>query len=265
MLNRSELRKLSSRLKANPGHYMDSFRENLHMYIDHKDITLAEIADLADIPESTLKSFVYGTSKDCNLSTAVKLARVFGVSVDELVGCGTISPQTCDSLQVVRKLPEAFTYFVRWLIHYHYDTLHSRKITSKAIEIMAAECAYNGNLKMTNHLELLDVSDLSDDIRPKIFMGIRFPCSHYAPHYFENDIALLANDRAPKDGEHVFVGVGDNMWIMHAKMENVEGKLKLNYYSIRDGKFCVEGDKAEIILGYVAHVHRETTPVDDAF
>lgn len=252
MLDNNHLRKLSRDLISEPDDFMHSFRKNLFMYIERKDITLAEVAEAADIPFSTLRAFLYGDSKDCHLSTAVKLARVLCVSVDELVGSGTISPQTCESLQLVRQLPESFTHFVRWSIHFHYDMLTSEKVSQKAIEVMMAECADNGNLKMTNDLEIMDVSDLNDDIRPKVFMGIRIPCDHYAPHYFAGDILLIANDRSARNDERVVIVVGDNMWILRRKEELVNGEKKVNYYSIRDGRLRTSEDRASLVIGYVA-------------
>lgn len=256
MLDTKHLRELSKHLTAEPEDYMHSFRKNLFMYIGQKEITLADLAEKAEIPFSTLRAFLYGDSKDCHLSTAIRLARVLHVSVDELVGSGTISPQTCESLQLVRQLPESFTHFVRWAIHFHYDQLTSKKVTHKAIEVMRAECADNGNLKMTNILDVMDISDLNDDIRPRVFMGIRIPCNHYAPHYFEGDILLIANDRNARTDERVVTVVGDNMWVLRRKDEIVNGEKQVNYYSIRDGRFRANEKDISMLIGYVVkNVH----------
>ena len=254
MLEKKALRALSRNLKAEPDNYMNCFRRNISMYIEQKEITLQEVAELADISLSTLKSFLYSDTKDCNLSTAVKLARVFKVSVDELVGCGTLSPQTCESLQTVRLLPESFTHFVRWSIHYHYNLLTSKKVTDKAIEVMNAVVGECGNLKMTNRMSVIDISGLNDDIRPKVFMGIRIPCKHYMPLYSEGDILLIANDRNARTGELVVIGVGENMWILKRKDEVENGEKVVNYYSPRDGRKRVSGHEVRFILGYVVKV-----------
>lgn len=256
MLQRKELRALSSGLISDPHNYMESFRENVRMYIDQKEITLAEVAELADMPESTLKSFIYGKSADCNLSTAVKLANVFCVSVDELVGSGTISPQTCESLQIVRQLPESFTHFVRWAIHFHRDQLNSKKVSIRSVEVMEPELADNGNVKMTNNFELLDISSIDEDIRPKIFMGIKVVSDRYAPKYFENDILLLANDRNARESEPVVVCTTDNMWLLKRKEERIDGVKKVNYYSMRDGKWRTSDDRNPLVLGYVVKTIR---------
>lgn len=247
MMNETNLRMLSSKLIAKPDDYMHSFRRNISLYIDQKDITLQEVSEKADISLSTLKSLLYGDAKDCTLSTAIKLARVFNVSVDEMVGCGTISPQTCNSLQTMRQLPESFTHFVRWCIRFHYDNLKSHNVEKRAIEVMQPEISGEGNLRMTNRMEFLDISHLNDDIRPKIFMGIRIPSDMYAPLYFEGDIILIANDRVPKEHEWIVFSISNNLWILEKQIK--DGNVE--YVSIRDGKTRAKEKDIENILGYI--------------
>ena len=253
MMNMKELKALSSRLISEPEDYMHSFRRNVSLYIDQKEITLQEVAELADISVSTLKSFLYGGSKDCNLSTAIKLARVFNVSVDELVGSGTIPPQTCNSLQTMRKLPDSFTHFVRWCINYHYDNINRHNMTERAIEVMQPTLGDGGTLQLTNHMKLLDISDLNDNIRPKIFMGIRIPNDMYAPIYFEGDILLIANDRNPFPNEIFIFSTADNMWLLKRQDTN----NMITYNSIRDGRVIAKEKDIEHILGYVVKVCHE--------
>lgn len=255
MLEKKSLRKLSKNLISNPDDYMSSFRKNMFMYIDQKDISLAEIADAADISVSTLRSLVYGDAKDCHVSTIVALAKALNVSCDELLGAGTISPQTCESLQMVRQLPESFTHFVRWAIHYHFEKHMAGEVTSRSIEVMSPICSDNGNLKTTNDFDIVDISDVSKEILPKVFMGVRIPCQHYVPDYFPGDILLIANDRSSKRREHVLVTVGEYMWIVDRREEFENGKKVDNFYSVRDSRKR-KSDEVGIVIGYVAGVIR---------
>lgn len=256
MLDKKNLRKLSKNLVSEPDDFMSSFRKNLYMYIEQKEITLAEIADAADISVSTLRSLVYGDAKDCHVSTIVNLAKALNISCDELLGSGTISPQTCESLQLVRQLPESFTHFVRWSIHYHYNKLTSGEVTSRSIEVMNPICRENGNLQMTNDFDIIDISDISADVLPKVFMGIRVPCTHHVPFYYPGDIMLIANDRSSKRSENVIVSVGEYMWIVDRREEIENGTKVNNFYSLRDGRKRSPGDNVGVIIGYVADVIR---------
>lgn len=244
------LKSLSKKLVANPTNYMESFRENLHMYVDEKAIKLKDIAEESDIPFETLKSFIYGDSKDCKLSTAVSLARALGVSVDELIGSGTLSPKMRESIAIIRNLPANYVYFVHWCINYHEMMLKEKKTSVKAIDIMYPEYV-NDTLKLTNNFELLDISDLEDSLRQKIFMGIRITCDNYMPLYSPYDVILIANDRPPKSGEHVVITRKQTMWIVTTKKEGD----KLHYYSIRDKKLRGTQENVDEVVGYVAAVH----------
>lgn len=260
MLEREALLSLSRRLTREPDNYMHSFRENVRIYLDEKDITLAEVAEAADIPESTLKSFVYGKSTDCHLSTAIKLAKVFKVSVDELVGCGTIGPITMESLQITRQLPECYTNFVRWTIRTHQELLNNSPASVRAVEVMNPEIGAYGNLKLTNDFEILDISELNDDIRPKITMGIRIPNNQYTPIYNKNDILLIANDRQPYPSEVAVMCSNDNIWFLKSrKMPNGGTKL----CAVRDNVIAPPAEELSMTFGYVVKVIKSMKLIDD--
>ena len=112
-MDEKKLKKLSLKLTSNRDDYMSAFRKNVFLYVDQKDITLSEIAEKADIPFSTLRSFLYGNATDCKLSTAVRLARAFNISVDELIGAETIEPETKECVALARNLKEHHRYVIR--------------------------------------------------------------------------------------------------------------------------------------------------------
>lgn len=85
-------------------------------------------------------------------------------------------------------------------------------------------------------------------------MGIRIPTNRFAPKYFEGEIILLANDRDARPSEPVVVSTDDNLWIFNRKEEIIDGKKKVNYYSIRDGKIRATDEQIAVIIGYVAKV-----------
>lgn len=257
MLEKKKLYELSGRLTVRPNDYMTAFRRNVSLYIDQKEITLQEVAELADISLSTLKSFLYGDSKDCSLSLAVKLSRVFEVTVDELIGAGTMEQQTCNSLQTLRKMPESFTHFLRWEIHFHHNMMVTKKVENKLIDVMQAKVGEQGNMVINNNMDVLDVSHLSDNVKAKVFMGIKIPDNMYNPEYFKGDILLLANDRTPLNGDRVVICYADNMWILECRYEtDSKGKKELNYYSVRDGGKRATEDQVQFIMGYIAKVER---------
>lgn len=254
MITKKQVNELSRKLVAEPDNYMDSFRKNMLTFIEPKEISIADIAEGAGLSPDTVKTLVYGKASDCKLSTAVALAKAIGISVDELVGCGTISPTMCESIQITRSLPDNFVHFVRWAIRYHERMLKQKKASKKAINIMYAECSRNGNLTMNNNFELMDISELDDFMRYKIFMGIRIPCEHYMPVLSEGSVLLLADDRKPLQNEMVVVVHNGFIQIVRQREEKIDGKTTVTYHSIRNEKILFGDEAIEEVIGYVVKI-----------
>ena len=244
------LRKLSMDLCSDKHNYMKSFRKNVDMYVSEKDITLREIAEMADMPFETLKNFLYKESTDCKLSTAVKLARAFNVSIDELIGAETINDVSRESIAICRHLPDNALYLVRWYIRYIESLNKKNEPHRRYVRVMELECNHNGNLKITTNYRHIDITCIGEEYRSKVFFGITMPCDHYMPTYSPYDILLIANDRDAKENENVLIRTDGNLFLAKRKVESGNAK----YYSIRDGKFRLNEDNVDEVIGYISHV-----------
>lgn len=248
MLEKEKLWEISKKLSANRDDYISAFRNNLFMYVDEKDITLKDISEAADIPFSTLNSFLYGNSKDIKLSTAVKLAKALDVSIDELVGSDTINEISRESISICRNLPDNALYLIRWYIRYINSLNKNNQPNRRYVSVMELDCNHHGNLKMTTTYKHIDITDINEEYRYKIFFGITMPCDNYMPTYSPYDILLIANDREPHPKENSLIRVGANLFIAKRKVENGIAK----YYSIRDGKYRLDENEVDQVIGYIA-------------
>lgn len=247
MIKKEKLNELSKNLSANRDDFISAFRHNLFMYIDEKEITIKDISEKANVPFSTLNSFLYGDSKDIKLSTAVKLAHALDVSIDELVGADTINEMSRESISICRNLPENDVYLIRWYIRY-IDSLNKKNEPNKRyVSVMKLECNHNGNLKITSNYLHIDVTDIDKEYRGKVFFGITMPCEHYMPTYSPYDILLIANDRQPHPNENSLIRIDGYLYIANRKIENGVAK----YYSIRDGKFRINEIDIDEHIGYI--------------
>ena len=247
-MNKEKLKKISKNLSANSDDFMSAFRKNMFMYIEEKDITIKEISEESGIPFSTLNTLLYGNSKDIKLSTAVKLAKALNVSIDELIGAETINEVSRESISICRNLPDNEVYLIRWYIRY-IDSLNKKNEPHRRyVSIMELECNHNGNLKITTNYRHIDITDIGEEYRSKVFFGITMPCDHYMPVYSPYDILLIANDRNAKTNENVLIRTDGNLFLAKRKVEN--GLVK--YYSIRDGKFRLNEDNVDEVIGYIA-------------
>ena len=248
MMNKEKLKKISRNLSANSNDFMSAFRKNMFMYIEEKDITIKEISEEADVPFSTLNTFLYGDSKDIKLSTAVKLAKALNVSIDELVGAGTIPELSRESLSICRNLPDNDLYLVRWYIRYINRLNLNTEPNKRTVSVMETECE-NGNIKITSNYRKIDITEMDECSRVKVFFGITMPCENYMPHYSPYDILLIANDRPAKRSENILIRTGKYLWIARNEKAN-------DFYSIRDGKYRCSKDDIDEIIGYIADVIR---------
>lgn len=248
MMNKEKLKKISRNLSADSDDFMSAFRKNMFMYIDEKDITIKEISEEADVPFSTLNTFLYGDSKDIKLSTAVKLAKALNVSIDELVGAETINEISRESIAICRNLPDNALYLVRWYIRYIESLNRKNEPHKRYVSVMELECNHNGNLKMTSNYRHIDITDIGEEYRSKIFFGITMPCDNYMPTYSPYDILLIANDREPYLNENSLLRIDGQLRIAKRKVENGIAK----YYSIRDGKYRIDEKDVDEVIGYIA-------------
>ena len=249
-MHNEKLKKLSMNLVSDKNNYMSAFKKNIDMYINEKDIKLREISEKADIPFETLKSFIYGSSKDCKLSTAVKLARAFNVSIDELVGAETIEEETRKVIAMSRNLKEHHRKVIRMYAKHQYILHNDEKPNEKTISVLKPLCK-NGRLKTTVVDEKLCISHLPKSTQEKIGLGIKIPCDHYEPHFLQDETLLLGFDREGGNNEMCVVSSQGNMYIVLKKIQIIDGKKEVNYIAITNKKKIFAFDEIDDRFGYI--------------
>lgn len=250
-MDNNRLKTLSKELVTDQEDYMNSFRRNLDLYVSQRDITIREIAEEADISLNTLNSILYGNVKDCKLSTTIALAHALHISVDELVGCNTLSDDTRRSIQITRNLPASSQYLVHWFVKNQERQLSSPSKRRK-LNVMQPVLADNGNLLLTSEYKHINIDHVQDSIRSKIFLGIKLKCEYYMPTYSPYDILLIANDRKPSLHENSVIVCSGCIFIAKRKSETINGQQIVRYYSIRDEKPRLYEDEIEEVIGYIA-------------
>ena len=237
-------------LVSNPTNFIDSFRKNIFYLMETRDLSLRELSEKADMPFETLKSFLYGNSKDCKLSTAVKIATAFGISIDELVGAETIHPLSKESLAMCRKMPDYVIYLIRSFIRHQYQLQNQFDAGSTNIPVLLPECQ-NGYLQTTNVTETVCIDHLTNGLKSKICIGLKIPCEHYEPFYMPNEIVLLAADRDGQHNERCVVSYRGNFFLTKKIFYLENNQKKFKYVSLIDGKNEILPSDLDEKLGYV--------------
>lgn len=249
MKDKKNLSKKDEYLVKNSVDLSECFRENIWKYAEERDMTIVDVANKSGVPINTINSFLHRISNDMKVSNVAKIAKALNVSVDELIGANTMHELTKESLAVCRTLPQNDLYLVRWFIRY-LDALNQKTEPNKRyISAIIPTLTNNGDFKISSNYEKIEITDLKEPLRSKIFVGCRITSDYYMPYYIPGDIILIANDRPPKQNENVIVRTGKYLFIVRRKMENGVAK----YYSIRDGKYRIDESDIDELIGYVAY------------
>lgn len=238
------------KLKSNKENWMDCFRNNVQMYVDEKEIRMSDIANEADISVKTLDNFLHNKTKDCNLSTAVALARALEVSLDELVGAETIEEETRKVIAMSRNLKEHHRKVIRMYAKHQYIMHGESEENSKSISVLTPVCK-NGHLKTTIIDKKICIDFLSKPTKEKVGMGIQIPCDHYEPHFLKGEVVLLGFDREGENNEICVISSGGNIYICMKKIQFVNGKKEVNYVAITNKQKIFSFDEIDDRFGYV--------------
>ena len=251
-MNRDKLKTIPLKFTSCRENYMSAFKKNIDMIIEGKAITVKELAETADIPFSTLSSFLYGDNTDCKLSTAVKLARALEVSVDELIGAETVDSITQDSLRICRTLPKHALYLVRYFVRHQKGIYENLPADKKTISVFCPN-TIRGRLVTTNVVEPWSVENLPDHIKASVYLGIKIPDEHehFMPYYAPEEIILIAADRDAVDGERCVVTRQGRIFIVTKKSYIHEGKKKWKYVALMNDKIEIPANEIDDKIGYV--------------
>lgn len=247
MIDDKKLAKLSRKLVSDDKDFLRTFKENVFMYLSQKELTLQELAEKSDISIDTLRSLLYKTPKDTRISVVIKLAKALKVSIDELIGANTLDKQTKESIAMCRNLPDNDLHLVRWFVRYLDKLNKNLEPNKRYVSVMEVDISNDGDLKLTSNYQKIDITELKEPEKSKIFFGVHLNCDNYMPNYSPDDVILIASNRPPKFNEHVLLRVGKCLYIAKQKIEG--GRTK--YFSIRDNKYWIDEENIDELIGYI--------------
>lgn len=252
MLDGRKLKELSANLVTEEnGNYMDSFRKNLIMYLNQPEITISELSEISGVSYSTLNSIIYGKrAKDVHLSTVFSLANALNVSMDELVGAGTMEDKMRESVRIVRSLPEYSIYLIRYFIR-HQKKLYQNLDRKKKYISLAQPQIINGMIATTNAVTSLCIDQLPPNIQSKAYLGIKMPCDFYMPYYLPGEIILIASDREAVEEERCVVTSTGSINIVIKKHIIENGVKKWKYCPLMNQDKLLPDNIIDDKIGYI--------------
>ena len=238
-------------LISNDENWMDSFRYNLGLLRTHNKWSVRVLSEKSGIAESTINNIIQGKTKDCDVSLAVKLAKTFNVSLDELLGCKTILEDGRQMMAMYRHLDDHVKKVIRVYAKHQYS-LHENKISdAKEISVIAPACMEKKLMRTTLADEKISLGKISKDMQQKVSFGIKIPCDHYEPHFLKDEIVLLGFDREGENNEMCVISSEGAIYICMKKIEFIHGKKEIHYVAITNKKKIFSWDEIDDRFGYV--------------
>lgn len=242
---------IEKKLVKNPQNPTSALRQNADILMDIYGYTISETSEKANMPLETYKNFLYGKSEECRLSTAIKLAILFDLSIDEIVGAETLKPEIEELINMYRSLPEHSRYLVDYFIRHQASIYTQKEATDKKIiSVLKPQCV-DSYLQTTNVAEPLSIEHLSENIKSKVSLGLKIPCEHYMPIYSPYDTLLIAADREAHNGERCVIERNNNLFIVEKKIYIQDGVKKSDYVSLMNSNFIVPATEIDDKLGYI--------------
>lgn len=250
MIEKELVKRISTKLIVDKENFMRSFRWNLGKFIETPEITIKQLSEESGIPYATLNSVLYGNSSDVKLSTAISLSKALGISIDELVGAGTMEDKMMESVKICRALPEHSLYLVRYLIRHQGKIYSELGYKQKYISVIKPQLI-NGIIATTNAVEPMCVDNLPEDVKSKAYIGIQIPCDYYMPFYLPGEILLLAADREEQVGERCVVTSNGGIYIVVKIHVFENGKIVWKYVPLMSPESILPDGIIDEKIGYV--------------
>lgn len=236
-------------VEKNVNPHTQNMVNHIQQYMSEHNMSASAFAEKADMSFNTLQSILY-KKKDCRVETAIAISKVLGIGMDEMLNTGSMPDATLLSIKKTRSLSEHRRLLVRRYIDLQ-CTMEKLEQGTKSKNVIVMNLDYvNDHLCLTDDFCTVDISDMSEDIKPLVFRGMRIPCTEYIQFYRENDILLLGAERKPRSRERCVILYFNRVFIVQRDYQDgVWG-----YKSIRNSEIFITEDEIDYYFGYVIAV-----------
>lgn len=201
--------------------------------MNSKNMTIQQLADLANLPIETVKNIYYGKTNDPKVSTVLSIANAFNISVNCLMGHCQHTEQERRLLQYYRLCGTHGKSLIELTAKHEATVAKDERVHTDRhmIPCLIPARRINHGFAYTDS-EVVEIST----VKAEAYVAIKIVSNSYAPAYCKGDILLL-EDRYPDHGERA-VFVKDGVGYIRRFIEE-DGKCILR---------CVAGHREDIVL-----------------
>jgi DNA-binding Xre family transcriptional regulator len=195
---------------------IQGFRNNLRQRLQEKKMTLNALAVQSDLSEDTLRSVVYGKSKDIKLSTVIKIADVLDCSLDDLVGRKYYSETEREIHMRMHRFSDNALRVMKNFSKMEEDLALTHSTLGKHLVpvFVPAGNMRDGMYCDSCNTDTLDITEYPTVLQEDADFGVKILTEHYAPLYYLNDILLFSCKRPPEYNDIVlYFDVNGRMYL----------------------------------------------------
>lgn len=191
--------------------------QTIKRLLDSHDMTMQELADKSGVPLETIRNIVYGKVTDPKCSTLLAIGKVFGVSVNYLLGEPFIAPDESELMTYYRRCGKHGKSVISLIAKYESTSARSERDSKGKHSV---PCVIpKGNIRKgivydTN--ETVEIETMVDEA----YMAITITNNDLAHYGFCKNDSILFEKRFPDNGEIVSYIVADRVYIRKFVEEN---------------------------------------------
>lgn len=221
--------------------------ERLRQLTNEKGWSLQQLAEISDLPLETVRNIYYGKTPDPKISTVMKLAKSFNLTVNCLMGQCSHTPQERAILINYRNCGKHGKSIIELISKYEASAM--KKEREKDGRHMIPCIVPEGTVSHGIIYDMCETVEIETDVKDA-YIAIRMVTNDLAPTYCKGDILLFEN-RFPKHGERAAFYKGDRIYIRRYLEEE-------NQYCLK----CLHNCDVDIILKRMDEVDYIGTCVD---
>lgn len=207
--------------------------ERLRQLTNEKGWSLQQLAEISDLPLETVRNIYYGKTPDPKISTVMKLANSFHLTVNCLMGQCPHTPQERAILINYRNCGKHGKSIIELIARYEASAMKRDREQSGKHKIPCI--VPQGTVCHGIIYDMCETVEIETDVM-EAFIAIRLVSNDLAPTYCKDDVLLFEN-RFPMNGEKAAFYKGDRVYIRKFLEENGQYRLK-----------CLHNRDADIVL-----------------
>lgn len=183
--------------------------ERMRQLMNERGWSVQHLAQIAGLPEETVKNIYYAKTPDPKISTIMKLAEAFNLSVNCLMGKCQHTPQERAILRNYRACGKHGKAIIELIARYEAGAIKSER---EGKEKHMIPCIVpQGDIRQGIIYDLCETVEIETTVADA-YIAIQMNNNDLAPIYCKDDILLIEN-RFPRHGEKAVFLRNDRMYI----------------------------------------------------